>query len=140
MKTKKGFIQMIWGFFSINHIITLILAIVIIVTLYFLLKNKSEKQQIKILGILSTLGIFAIIQELLFNGSPVEYLPLHLCSFNAMLLPIAVLTRNKTINNMLLLWSLGALIALILNNNVASCKIASMTFVTNLMGAKAAKS
>lgn len=46
-----------------------------------------------------------------------------------MALPIAVFSRNKTINNLLLLWSLGALVALILNTSVAETEICSWTFV-----------
>ncbi len=120
---------MIWGFFSAAHIISLFLGIGIIAGLYFLLKNKSEKTQITVLAVLSFAGIGAIIFNLLKWNSPLEYLPLHLCSLNAMVLPFAVLTRNKILNNLLLLWSFGALFALLVNLTVADAKILSWVFV-----------
>lgn len=120
---------MTWGFFGITHILTLVLAGGIIVGLYFLLKKKSEKTKTIVLGILSFAGIGAIIYNLVAWGSPLEYLPLHLCSLNAMILPIAVFTRNKILNNLLLLWSIGALFALIINISVSDAKIFSWVFV-----------
>ncbi len=120
---------MLWGFFSACHIITLILAAAIIAALFFILKNKSQKTQIIVLGILSFAGIAAIIFNLVKWGSPIEYLPFHLCSLNAMMLPIAVFTRNKTINNLLLLWAFGALFALVVNSAQANFEIFSWTFV-----------
>lgn len=120
---------MTWGFLSTAHIISLVLAIGIVVSLYFLLRNANNTIKIVVLGILSFAGIGAIIFNLVVWDSPLEYLPLHLCSLNAMMLPIAVFSRNKTINNLLLLWSLGALVALILNISVAEAEIFSWTFV-----------
>ncbi len=120
---------MLWGFFSACHIITLILVVGIIVALFFILKNKSQKTQTIVLGILSLAGIAAIIFNLIKWDSPIEYLPFHLCSLNAMMLPIAVFTRNKTINNLLLLWALGALFALVVNSAQANYEILSWTFV-----------
>jgi len=119
---------MTWGFFSLLHIVSLLLASLIIVSLYFILKNKSERVKIIVLGILSFSGISAIIYNLVVWNSPLEYLPLHLCSLNAMMLPIAVFTKNKTINNLLLLWSLGALLALVVNSAQADYEIFSLTF------------
>ena len=121
--------NMTWGFFSAAHILSLLLGVGMIVALYFLLKNAGTTVQTIVLGVLSFSGIAAIIFNLVYWDSPLEYLPLHLCSLNAMMLPIAVFTRNKTINNLLLLWSLGALIALFLNNSVAEAEILSWTFV-----------
>ena len=46
-----------------------------------------------------------------------------------MVLPFAVFSRNKTLNNLLLLWSLGALVALVVNTSVAAAEICSWTFV-----------
>ena len=120
---------MTWGFFSIGHIISLILAIGIIASLYFALKKASDRVKITVLGILSFAGIGAIIYNLIVWNSPLEYLPLHLCSLNAMVLPFAVFTRNKTLNNLLLLWSIGALFALVINVSVSSVEIFSWTFV-----------
>ena len=120
---------MIWGFLSSAHIISLILAVGIITLLYFILKNKSDRVKTIVLGILSFSGIAAIIYNLVVWNSPLEYLPLHLCSLNAMVLPFAVFTRKKVLNNLLLLWSIGALFALIINVSVSDAKILSWTFV-----------
>lgn len=119
---------MTWGFLSTAHIISLVLAVGIIAALYFLLRKAKNAIKITVLGILSFAGIGAIIFNLVTWNSPLEYLPLHLCSLNAMALPIAVFSRNKILNNLLLLWSLGALIALVLNNAVAEVEILSWTF------------
>ena len=59
----------------------------------------------------------------------VKYLPLHLCSLNALALPIAVFTKNKILNNTLLLWCFGALFALVLNNSVAEAELFSDVFI-----------
>lgn len=120
---------MIWGFLSSAHIISLILAVGIITLLYFILKNKSDRVKTIVLGILSFSGIAAIIYNLVAWNSPLEYLPLHLCSLNAMVLPFAVFTRKKVLNNLLLLWSIGALFALIINVSVSEAEILSWTFV-----------
>lgn len=120
---------MIWGTFTITHILSLLLGAAITIGLYFALKHRTEKTQTIVLGILSFAGIAAIIFNLVAWGSPIEYLPLHLCSLNAMLLPIVVLTRNKHLGNLLMLWSIGAFAALVLNTSVAAAKITSWVFV-----------
>lgn len=119
---------MLWGSFGPVHFATLFLAVGIYFLLYFLLRKASRRVQIAVLGLLSFAGIAAVIFNLLTWGSPLEYLPLHLCSLNAMVLPVAVFTRSKTLGNLLLLWSLGALIALVLNQVAAEFEILSWTF------------
>jgi uncharacterized membrane protein YwaF len=84
--------------------------------------------QTAVLGVLSLSGVFAIVYNLVRWDAPIYYLPLHLCSINAMLLPIAVFTRNKTIGNLLLVWSLGALAALVLNFEVTDMRLFSESF------------
>lgn len=117
-----------WGTFGIVHILSLVVAALMNIGLYFALKNRSVKTQMVVLGILSFSGIAAVVFNLLMWGRPLEYLPLHLCSVNALLLPIAVFTRNKTIGNLLLVWSLGALAALVLNQAVATAKVLDPVF------------
>lgn len=117
---------MTWGSFGAVHIASLVLGVLLIVGLYFLLKRFSQRVQTIVLGILSFAGISAIIFNLTVWGTPLEYLPLHLCSLNAMVLPFAVWTRNKTLNNLLLLWGLGAFMALVVNQ--PDFKIFSWTF------------
>ncbi len=124
----KEDIFMIWGFFSAAHVVSLVCGAAIIVGLYFVLRGKSDRVKTLVLAILSFSGIAAILFNLLTWGSPLEYLPLHLCSLNAMVLPIAVLSKNKTLNNLLLLWSIGALFALIINVSVADALIFSPVF------------
>ena len=111
---------MLWGSYGLVHFATLLLAAAIIIGLYFLLKKCSDRIKIVVLFILSFSGISAIIFNLVTWNSPIEYLPFHMCSITAMLLPFAVLTRNKIINNLLLLWCIGALIALTLNQAQAN--------------------
>ena len=119
---------MLWGSYGVVHIASLLLSAAIIVGLYFVLRKCSERVKTIVLFILSFSGISAIIFNLVTWGSPIEYLPFHMCSISAMLLPFAVITRNKVINNLLLLWCLGALIALVLNQAQANYEIFSWTF------------
>ena len=117
-----------WGFFTVAHILTLALAALILIALYFLLKDRSVKIQTGTLFVLSCSGIAAILYNLLRWDSPLEYLPLHLCSINALLLPATVLTRNKTLGNLLLVWCLGALIALVANFEMADTQLFGEAF------------
>ena len=118
-----------WGSFGPVHLCSLALAAAMIVGLYFILRNTSRKMQTLVLGVLSFSGIAAIVFNLVTWGSPLEYLPLHLCSLNALVLPIAVFTRSKPLGNLLLAWCLGALAALVVNMAQAEYEIASWTFV-----------
>lgn len=117
-----------WGTFGPVHLTTLLLATLGVTGLYFALKHKSQKTQTLVLGILSLSGIAAVIFNLLAWGSPWEYLPLHLCSLNALVLPFAVFTRSKRLSNLLLLWSLGAVMAVVMNHAQANFQIGSWTF------------
>ncbi len=119
---------MLWGSFGVVHILSLLLGASMIIGLYFLLRCFRAKNQIMILGILSLSGIAAIIFNLVAWASPYEYLPLHLCSLTALVLPFAVFTRNKVLSNLLLLWSLGAVMALVVNTAQAGFEIFSATF------------
>ncbi|MBQ7817911.1 MAG: YwaF family protein [Oscillospiraceae bacterium] len=119
---------MLWGSFGTVHILSLVLGAGLMVGLYFLLRCFSAKIQTIVLGILSFAGIAAIIFNLVTWGSPYEYLPLHLCSLTAMALPFAVFTRSKVLSNLLLLWSLGAVMALVVNTAQANFEILSPTF------------
>ena len=117
-----------WGTFGIVHIASLIIGAGMIVGLYFLLRRAKPKTQTILLGILSFSGIIAVSYDFFAWGSPFQYLPLHLCSLNAMVLPVAVFTRNKTLCNLLLLWSLGALMALVINTVLAEATLFSPAF------------
>lgn len=117
-----------WGYFTPRHILTLILTGVILVEVYLFLKCRSQKFQTAVLFPLSCLGLVAIVYDLVRWGEPLWNLPLHLCSINAMILPFAVLTRNKTFGNLLLLWCLGALAALVMNFEMANSKLFGESF------------
>lgn len=117
-----------WGFFSITHIVTLLLVPVLALVMHYGLKRVSPKIQTAVLFCLSLLGVASILYNLIAWGEPLENLPLHLCSFNAVVLPIVVLTKNKRLGNMLLLWCLGALAALVLNNEMAETELLGWPF------------
>lgn len=117
-----------WGSFGTVHFATLVLAAALLALTYLLLKNKPLKVQLTVLGILSMFGNAATVYNLLAWGEPLDYLPLHLCALNGLLLPIAVFTRNKKLCNLLLLWSLGAFVALIANGTMAQADIFDWPF------------
>ena len=117
-----------WGFLTPAHILTLLLAAGMIAGVYYGIRNRSRRTQVWVLFLLSLWGIAAIVFNLLRWDSPLEYLPLHLCSINALLLPIVVFTRSKTLGNLLLVWSLGALAALVVNNAMAEAELLSWPF------------
>ena len=120
---------MLWGTFTLAHIISLLIAIVLNFVIFTILKNKNEKIKTLVLLCLSSFGILAIIFNLIAWNSPIEYLPFHMCNINALLIPIALITKNKKIGNLLLLWSVGALIALIVNHSAANFELLSITFL-----------
>lgn len=117
-----------WGTFTPQHIATLFLSVAVIAGLHFLLRICSPKAQTAILFVLSFAGIAAILFNLLMWGFPLEYLPLHMCSINALLLPATVLSKNRALGSLTLLWCLGAALALIVNTGQAEFLIPSSTF------------
>ncbi len=117
-----------WGTFTLPHIATLLLSIAVIVGLHFLLRKLPQKQQTAILFVLSFAGIVAVVFNLLMWGFPLEYLPLHMCSIHALLLPATVLSKNRILGSLTLLWCLGAVLALIVNTGQAAFLIPSTTF------------
>ena len=120
---------MLWGApFQTVHLITLAIAAALIVGFYFLLKFLPERARYIVLLILSLSGIVAIVYNLLAWGSPLEYLPFHMCSITAILLPIAVLTKNRYVGNLLLVWCLGSILALVFTDAQADYTIPSATF------------
>ncbi len=119
---------MTWGTFGLTHFASLAAAAALSVGLYFCLKKTNKTVQIAVLGVLSFWGVGAIIFNLLMWNNPWHYLPLHLCSVNALALPVAVFSRNKTVCNLLLVWSLGALAALICNWEMTTTELVSWTF------------
>ncbi|MBE6586179.1 MAG: hypothetical protein E7645_06610 [Ruminococcaceae bacterium] len=119
---------MLWGSFGVVHLISLAVSAGMIFGLYFLLKILPEKVRYWSLFVLSLAGISAIVFNLWAWDSPLEYLPLHMCSITAILLPVVVLTKSKYIGNLLLVWCLGAILALVMNQAQANYEIPSATF------------
>lgn len=119
---------MLWGSFGIVHIITLLISAGTILGLYFILRNRSEKTKVTVLFVLSLSGMAAIIFNLVTWGTPLEYLPFHMCSITAIILPFAILTRSKIFSNLLLFWCLGAAMAIVMNQGQANFVIPSATF------------
>ena len=119
---------MAWGTFTLQHIVTLLFSVAVIVGLHFLLRNRAPRVQTAVLFVLSLAGLAAITFNLLMWGFPLEYLPLHMCSINALLLPAAVLSKNRVLGSLTLLWCLGAALALIVNTGQADFVIPSATF------------
>jgi uncharacterized membrane protein YwaF len=120
--------KMKWGSFGAVHYATMILAVAMVMGLYFAIRKAPRKIQTAVMGVFSLSGVFAIVYNLVRWDAPIYYLPLHLCSINAMLLPIAVFTRSKVIGNLLLVWSLGALAALVLNFEMTNAVVFGESF------------
>ena len=118
-----------WGFMTPAHILSLIAAAGMLLGVYFSIRGRSRKIQTAVLALLSLWGIAAIVFNLLRWDCPIRYLPLHLCSVNALLLPFAVVTRNKTLGNLLLVWCLGALAALVMNHEMMTVTLFSEAFI-----------
>ncbi len=119
---------MLWGSFGLVHLVTLVIAAALTVGLYFALKYLPTRVRTVCLAVMSCAGLVAVVYNLVAWGSPLEYLPLHMCSISAILLPIAVLTRNRYIGNLLLIWCLGSLLALVFNQAQAEYEIPSAAF------------
>ena len=120
---------MLWGApFQTVHLITLAIAAAIIVGFYFLLKCLPPRVRYICMLVLSCSGLAAIIYNLVAWGSPLEYLPFHMCSIAAILLPIAVISRNRYVGNLLLVWCLGSILALVFNDAQAGYEILSPAF------------
>lgn len=120
---------MLWGTFTPTHIATLVLAVIIVVAIYVALSFLTRKRQIITLFILSFVGIGAIIYNILYEGGVAQNLPLNFWSLSALILPYAILTRQKWCCNLLLFWSLESLFALVLNHSMADTPILSIKFV-----------
>ena len=119
---------MLWGTFGVNHILSLILAFVVSFFIFIGLRKMNKTLKTISIFLLSLAGMSAIIFNLVTWGSPLEYLPLHMCSITAILLPIVVLSKNNVIGNLLLVWSLGSVLAIVFNHAQGNYEILSWTF------------
>lgn len=119
---------MLWGTFTLQHILSLTAIVALAVSLYFILKRISDKAKTWLLFAVSLVGVGAVVCDLVYWGQPLLYLPLHLCSLNALLIPIAVLTKNKVLSHLTLVWSLGAMLVLVVNTGQAHYEMFSAAF------------
>lgn len=120
-----------WGFFTTQHIITIIFAIVFTIAMYFILRKIEPEKSDKILFILSFLGYVGIIGNLFIGireNILLNKLPLHLCSWNAILLPFAIKTRDSRLCTTLSVWSIGALIAILINDEGIAYQFMGLKF------------
>ena len=121
-----------WGFFTIQHIITIILTFAFTIAMYFILRRLKDNTADKILFILSFFGYAGIIGNLIIGATETSVLyklPLHLCSWNAILLPFAVKTKDSKLCTTLSVWSIGALIAIVLNDEAVGYTIMGPKFL-----------
>lgn len=121
-----------WGFFSPTHIATLIIAVVGSVGLYYALRKRSVRTQTIVLFLFSLLGPITMLNEIICYApmqSILRYLPLHLCSFNAILCPIIILTKNEFLGNLTPIFSLGSGLAVLFNSIQADYSIFSAVFI-----------
>ena len=131
-----------WGSFTPTHIISLVISVLIAIGIHFALRNRSDKVKTWVLFVLSLCGITSLVYDFVVWGIPsttLQYLPLHICAYNALLTPVLVLTKNKVLGNMLPLFATGAAIALLVNSIQAEYAILSFTFfsyyISHTMGA-----
>ncbi len=128
----EAFLEWKWGFFSPTHIATIIIAILFPIALYFLIRNKSERTQRIVLFAFSMLGPITMLNEIIVYApmaSILVYLPIHLCSINAILTPILICTKNEFIGNITPLFSVGSGLAVIFNTIQADYSIFSVVFI-----------
>ncbi len=121
-----------WGFFSPTHIATIIIAIVFPIALYYIIRNKSERVQRIVLFLFSMLGPITMLNEIICYApmqSILRYLPIHLCSVNAILTPILICTKNEFIGNITPLFSVGSGLAVVFNTIQADYAIFSAVFI-----------
>lgn len=119
---------MTWGTFTLQHILSLAAIAAFAVSLYFVLKRLSDRAKTWVLFAVSLIGVAAVLYDLFRWGEPLLYLPLHLCSLNALIIPFAVLSKNKVAAHLTLTWSLGAMLVLIVNTGQAYYEMFSEAF------------
>ena len=119
---------MTWGTFTLQHILSLAAIVVFAVSLYFILMRLPDRAKTWVLFAVSLFGVAAVLYDLFRWGQPLLYLPLHLCSLNALIIPFAVLTKGKVASHLTLAWSLGAMLVLIVNTGQAHYEMFSEAF------------
>ena len=128
-------LEMEWGTFTPQHFISLALSVAIAVGLHFLLRHKSDKTKRITLFCLSLLGPMALLHDMYWGlrTSVLLYLPLHLCSYNALLTPILTLTKNRFLGNLIPLFGVGSAISMIANTVQAEYTVFSFVFLFHFL-------
>lgn len=109
---------MMYNQFGFFHIMTLVCSLLTPFILWLILRNKKDLTKRIVLGVFAFVGIALLIYEFIRDGRILYDLPFHLCSLNGLLIPFVLIYKNKKLGNMLLLWCVGALGALIFNFEV----------------------
>ena len=97
---------MIWGTFTKEHLVSLALATLVNVLIYLILSRNTRSKQIIALFLFSLFGAGVVIYNVVANSGDIwRNLPLSFMAFNMLLLPFAVLFRERQLCNLLLIWS-----------------------------------
>ena len=121
---------MTWGSFSNIHLLTLAIAVLVNVLIYLILKRNTRAKQILALFVLSLIGVAFVLYTMLADkDNIIRNLPLHFWALNMLILPFAVLTREKSICNLLLIWSAGSVVSLVFNTAMANVELLSFEFL-----------
>ena len=119
-----------WGSFGTTHLLTLALAVMVNLLIYLILKRNTRSKQILALFVFSLIAVSFLITNIIFDKSNlIKNLPLTFGGLSIILLPYAVLTRSKRICNLLLIWSVGSIMALVFNADMANVELLSFEFV-----------
>ena len=119
-----------WGTFSITHIVSLLLSVGFTLGMHFVFRNRSKRTKKIFLVALSVPGLISIVWNMLQWGTPLEYLPLHMCAITLILLPVTVIKESNVLGNLLLLFGLGAVLALVVNTAQGEYELWSIAFIT----------
>lgn len=120
---------MTWGHFSKTHIATLVFGFAVILIMYFVLVRKSRRTQILTLFTLSLGCLGGVLYTMFNSGDTINNLPLEFWSLSAVLLPYAIITRQKWCCNLLLLWPIESLARLVFNDSRVDMIVLSKEFL-----------
>lgn len=112
----------IFKIYSVSHIISLLIIVLVIVSSLFLIKKESEGNKLLFKSVLGWMALFTQIAYTIWickNGvfSLKDSLPLNICSVSLILVFLSVIVRKKVVINLLYFWGLpGTVYALLFPN------------------------
>lgn len=118
-----------WGTFNTTHLSTLAFALVLIVVIFNSLVHKRRKVQVLTLFVLALAVAGVVLSDTVTSENVIHNLPLSLWSMSAVLLPYAVLTRQRWCCNLLLLWPIESLFLLVFNYDKADMDMMTGEFL-----------